>query len=192
MRSVVAAAVLLLIGCNQGPKGDTGPAGPQGPAGPSGPPGPSGASYGVDAQVWRDADGGTHGLLGSLTFIDAAGQAWFIDTETGQTRNTTYDGYADIGYWQSSDCTGERYTLPVYPRFPVRIHGADAGYWVRPDGLRSETITPRSTISGTGCTALTNQPPSRLLRLSGFVPLATPPPNLPDVGPLHMERLSAP
>jgi len=89
-----------------------------------------------------------------------------------------------------ADCTGERFLVPFQPRLPVRAFGQLSGYWVRPDDLRSGLVVYASyKITGFPCTD-DRGGPVRLLRASALVPLSTPVPSLPDVGPLHQEKLS--
>ena len=50
---VLAALALGLVGCGQGPQGDTGPAGPPGPKGDAGPRGPAGSNTTPSVRVMR-------------------------------------------------------------------------------------------------------------------------------------------
>lgn len=205
LRACAAAVLVVVLGCNQGPRGEPGPEGPPGPVGPVGPQGPTGptgatgpagpagpgGSYGVPALVWRDSAGQIHGQLGSATHIDGAGLVWYLDYETGQASNTIFDFYGQGGYWESVDCTGEQFLLyAIQPRVPIRAHGADAGYWARPDTQRTESVTIRSSRFGGGACSTATQPQEmRLLRLSNLRFVSNNPPTMPDVGPLHMERV---
>lgn len=71
MRNVVLGAVVLLLACAQGPKGESGQQGPAGPVGPTGPEGARGP-HGPPGEAGAVGPAGPQGPPGPVTVIAAA------------------------------------------------------------------------------------------------------------------------
>jgi len=116
MRSGLLAAVLLLVACSSGSKGDTGAQGPKGDTGPQGPMGATGATgprgpAGPSMPRLLQADGGLVGYLsGTMTY------------PPGFTCGLVLASFPDAGfgwiganspplYFTSSDCSGQPYGI---------------------------------------------------------------------------------
>jgi hypothetical protein len=138
MRYALAVVVAVLeLGCVKGPKGDPGPA----------------ASSGKRL-VWVDATGAEVGPAaaagvssGLASYVDDRGLIWPVDPETARVAEDRFPGFSKL--FETSDCTGTAYMVPVAPRVVFKAPG-DPKLRVRPDSLASKSVSVH-TLSGTDC-----------------------------------------